>query len=50
MSKNFQSNNYQENQEYLKVSIKDTGIGMKEDVIRGLFQLFGNSKMSNNIN
>eukprot|EP00347_Sterkiella_histriomuscorum_P020244 403338541 len=38
----------QEQGEYLKMSITDTGLGMKEDVIKGLFQLFGNAKMSNN--
>ncbi len=31
--------------DYLMVSVNDTGIGMREDVIKGLFELFGNSKM-----
>jgi signal transduction histidine kinase len=37
-------------QDYLKISVTDTGLGMKEDVIKGLFELFGNSKMCNKIN
>ena len=36
--------------DYIKVSVSDTGVGMSEDVIRGLFELFGNSKLSNNVN
>ncbi|CDW77828.1 multi-sensor hybrid histidine kinase [Stylonychia lemnae] len=39
-----------ESAEYLKVTIRDTGLGMKDDVIKGLFELFGNCKMSNNVN
>lgn len=36
--------------EYLKISIKDTGLGMNPDIIKGLFELFGNSKMNDKIN
>jgi len=51
IASNTKDNNFfKECDDYLKISIRDTGIGMKEDVIKGLFELFGNCKMSNNVN
>lgn len=49
-NRNLGSFNVSEQNEYLKISIVDTGIGMGEDVIKGLFKLFGNTKMQGNIN